>query len=132
MEFAFVILANEKHIILADCCSINAESSLHAEARAMLLGLERCWSRNLRPNGVMTDCWNLLEILKNEDTAVAWRMKNTLQKIKSLLLKSPDVSLSWISSNCNLFAASLASLYHQGLELPNWIKDAASAAGLSF
>lgn len=91
-------------------------------------------SRDLQ---IFVDYISLVDMLKDEDQIVSWRVREQIEGIQNLLRRCPANWLEYTNRSLNPMAYELAwfalknpsiSLFHRGMDLPNWVAEAATAS----
>lgn len=112
---------------------------LHAKALAMSKALEQCQRKYLRHEELHIDCQNLLTIIDKPDWRIVWRMRDTVNRIRSMLDRFPGIQMKQMSINSNGLPDIIAKYarkksriisFHKGMNLPRWIIETAISMGL--
>lgn len=136
------ILVNENNVILLAGASFSkANSSIQAEVDAMEEAIRRCLERDLYPHYIYTDCIDIVEMIYKEDLMVSWRIRERIETLRRRVACCTTAKVEYIYRDMNSVADEIAkfaltnpviSLFHRGLDLPNWLVEAAAASDLSF
>ena len=84
-------------------------SPFKAEIEAMCFALSNCTSNGWMPNLLLCDCPGIAQTIKNYIPAIAWRVNEAVQNLKSHLKDFPNLTIKTISRDDNNIADALAA-----------------------
>ena len=137
----FIIILKPTTILLAGHTGNRVDSPFKAEIEAMCLALTNCLANNWIPNLLLCDCPGIAQIIKNYTPAIAWRVNETVQKLRLHLKNFPNLKIETIPREDNNIADSLAAkaranpqltLYSQGRDRPRWLEELCASRSLTF
>lgn len=105
--YGFIIYTNQLVFFLAGATGDLCSSLLEAELCAIPLALEHCCVNGWIPCILFTDCRCAIQLLKNFNNAVAWRLATIIKSIKNITHLWDDFSFDHIQCDLNFVADQL-------------------------
>ena len=136
----FIIVSHINNNLIVGALSTIVESNVKAELAATL-ALNHCLGMNMCPSAIYSDCIPAVEMLRNGNVETDWQFLEALNNVKRLLHLLQNTTIHYVPRDLNTIAEALAnyrrlnpglSLFHKGLQLPNWLMDITKNAALTF
>ncbi|KAJ0988500.1 hypothetical protein J5N97_006856 [Dioscorea zingiberensis] len=128
-------------ILLAGCCSMQANSKMDAGAKAVLIAMEWAYRENYNIKRLLVSCTELWKTMNGQDSEIEWRSHPSITNLRQSWLRHEHLTMDFIPWKWNRMAGSLAghgmnlvsiSLFHRGMERPRWLMRKVEAAGFHF
>lgn len=114
----FILVNDDRCIILANAISPLAESSLHAKILALRVALDHYCEWQPNPIQVLCDCTLVLEILDGDNPCMAWRFQDEVNNVNQFTRINADLVIDYNPKDFNGVADALAWLKEVTLNWP--------------
>ena len=108
-DFGFIIILKPNTILLAGHIGNRVNSPFKVEIEAMYFALSNGTTNDWMPNLLLCDCPGITQTIKNYIPAIAWRVNEVVQNLKSHLKNFPNLTIETISRDDNNIADALAA-----------------------